>query len=130
MEDAILTLLRAEAVGVRYGIVSEDEFKMGMKILIGDILGTRIEEWRYNDDGTVYGVPYPVEAFLAIKDGVHILIDALPHASRGDVSLFWRIGRLYEKVNGIKPRLIIFTFGIDEEAIKSARLLGVEVHVL
>jgi hypothetical protein len=59
---------------------------------------------------------------------VHILIGVKASASSAEVSKLWRIGKLYEKVTGIKPRLILATPFIDEEGLETAKNLGVEVY--
>jgi hypothetical protein len=40
----------------------------------------------------------------------------------------WKIGRLYERAVGVKPRLVLVTPFIDESGVEAARRLGVEVY--
>jgi len=56
-----------------------------------------------------------IEADIAIKDQMHILIEVKASTSSAEVSKLWRIGRLYEKVTSVKPRLVLVTPFIDEE---------------
>lgn len=74
------------------------------------------------------GYPSRVEADIAIKDQVHILIEVKSSTSSAEVAKLWRIERLYEKVTGAKPRLVLVTPFIDEEGLEAAKKLGVEVY--
>jgi hypothetical protein len=121
---------RLMALGTRWGTDSEKAFRNAMRGVIEEILGVaKVEKWRYYDkSGEVLGYPALVEVNVAIKDQVHILIEVKSSASSAEVSKLWRIGKLYEKVTGIKPRLILATPFIDEEGLEAAKNLGVEVY--
>ena len=121
---------RLMALGTRWGTDSEKAFRNAMRGVIEEILGiAKVEKWRYYDkSGEVLGYPALVEVDIAIKDQVHILIEVKASASSAEVSKLWRIGKLYEKVTGIKPRLILATPFIDEEGLEAAKNLGVEVY--
>jgi hypothetical protein len=121
---------RITALGARWGVESEKAFREAMKGVIEEILGVgRVEKWKYYDDkGEVYGHPSQVEVDLVIKDDVHILVEIKASASSGDVVELWRIGNLYSKVVGVKPRLVLITPFIDEKGLNTARSLGVEVY--
>jgi len=121
---------RLMALGARWGTDSEKAFRNAMRGVIEEILGVaKVEKWRYYDkSGEVLGYPALVEVDIAIKDQVHILIGVKASASSAEVSKLWRIGKLYEKVTGIKPRLILATPFIDEEGLETAKNLGVEVY--
>ena len=51
-------------------------------------------------------------------------------ASIDDVAELARIGKLYEKVKGIKPHLVLVTGFIDSKAYEAAAKLGVEIRPL
>jgi hypothetical protein len=121
---------RLMALGTRWGTDSEKAFRNAMRGVIEEILGVaKVEKWRYYDkSGEVLGYPALVEVDITIKDQVHILIEVKASASSAEVSKLWRIGKLYEKVTGIKPRLILATPFIDEEGLEAAKNLGVEVY--
>jgi len=121
---------RITALGVRWGIESENAFREAMRDIIEEILGvSRVEKWKYYDDkGEVYGYPSQVEVDLVVKDNVHILVEIKASASSGDVFEFWRIGNLYFKVVGVKPRLVLITPFIDDKGLNTAKKLGVEVY--
>lgn len=121
---------RIDALGARWGIASESAFREGMRGVIERILGAgKVERWVYYDrEGGVYGHPAMVEVDVAVKDSEHILIEVKSSVSRGDVAVFRRIGELYEKVNRVKPRLIMVSPYVDPRALEDARILGVEIY--
>ncbi len=105
-------------------------FRRAMRGIIEEIHGKgRVEKWVYYDKaGEVYGYPSQVEVDVLIKNGAHILVDVKAGASIGDVSTLWRKGRLYERITGTKPRLVIITPFIDKEAQEAAAKQGVKVY--
>ena len=118
------------ALGARWGVESEEAFRNAMKGIVEGILGVaRVSKWVYFDkDGVVYGYPSQVDVDVAIKDSTHILVEVKSSVSRGDVSEFSRVGKLYETVTGIKPRLVMVTPFIDDRGLEAARALGIEVY--
>jgi hypothetical protein len=121
---------RLQALGARWGIESEEAFRNAMKGVVEELLGVaKVEKWVYFDEkGEVLGYPSRIEVDITIKDNAHILIEVKASASDADISKLWRIGKLYEKVTGIKPKLIMVTPFIDEDGIETAKILGVEVY--
>jgi len=121
---------RLQALGARWGIESEEAFRNAMKGVIEELLGVaKVEKWVYFDEkGEVLGYPSRIEVDITIKDDIHILIEIKSSASDADISKLWRIGKLYEKVTGVKPKLIMVTPFIDENGIETAKILGVEVY--
>ncbi len=118
------------ALGARWGVESEDAFRNAMKGVVEDILGVAaVSRWAYFDrEGVVYGYPSQVEVDMVIKNGVHILVEVKASVSSGDVLELSKIGKLYELVTGVKPRLLLVTPFIDEKGLKRARELGIEVY--
>lgn len=114
----------------RFGILSESGFREAMKYVVEDVLGVaKVERWTYRDDeGFVYGYPAVVEVDVAIRNGEHILIEVKSRVSKGDVAELSRIGKLYEKVVGVKPRLVIIGGFIDPDTYEAATKLGVEIR--
>jgi hypothetical protein len=121
---------RLQALGARWGIESEEAFRNAMKGVVEELLGVaKVEKWVYFDEkGEVLGYPSQIEVDITIKDNAHILIEVKASASDADISKLWRIGKLYEKVTGVKPKLIMVTPFIDEDGIETAKILGVEVY--
>ncbi len=118
------------ALGARWGVESEDAFRNAMKGVVEDILGVAaVSRWAYFDrEGVVYGYPSQVEVDMVIKNGVHILVEVKASVSSGDVLELSKIGKLYELVTGVKPRLLLVTPFIDDKGLKRARELGIEVY--
>ena len=81
----------------------------------------------YDDSGTVYGFPSIVEVDLVVKDNLHILIEVKSRVSKGDVATLYRKGLLYERINNIKPKLVILGGFIDEDAYEASEKLNVEL---
>jgi len=121
---------RLVALGRRWGIETEEAFREGMKGVIEEVFGVgEVMRWVYYDDkGEVLGHPSHIEVDLLIKDRTHILVEVKASASDSDISKLWRVGKLYERVSGIKPRLVVVTPFIDDEGLKTAKELGVEVY--
>ncbi len=113
----------------RFGVVSEEGFRGAMKYVLEDVFGVaKVERWIYSDvKGSVYGYPSVIEVDVVIKDGVHILIELKSRVSKGDIAELSRIGKLYEEVTGIKPKLAIIGGFVDPNAYEAARRLGVEL---
>jgi Uncharacterized conserved protein containing a coiled-coil domain, COG5493 len=131
VEDAIKAFdRRLMALGARWGVESEEAFRNAMRGVVEGILGVAtVGKWVYFDkDGMVYGHPSQVEVDVAIRDGTHILIEIKASASSGDALEFSRVGKLYETITGIKPRLILVTPFIDDRGLEAARKLGIEVY--
>jgi hypothetical protein len=121
---------RLDALGARWGIVSEQAFRNGMKGVVEKILGAgKVEKWVYRDDsGEVYGYPSVIEVDMLIKDGEHILIEIKSSISRGDVIEFWRKAKLYEKITNIKPKLIIISPYVDDRALEDINRFGIILY--
>ncbi|WP_291766491.1 PD-(D/E)XK nuclease family protein, partial [Caldivirga sp. UBA161] len=121
---------KLDALGARWGILAEGAFREGMRGIVEELLGVAsVGKWTYNDaSGEVYGKPSMVEVDLVIKNNEHILVEIKANISKGDVLEFWRIGKLYEEVNSVKPRLIMITPYIDEKAMELAKELSIEVY--
>jgi hypothetical protein len=116
-------------VAHRFGVLSEEGFRDAMRYVVEEIFGVaKVEKWVYNDvEGFVYEKPAVVEVDLVIKDREHILIEIKSRVSRGDVMEFYRIGELYKKVTGTKPRLAIVGGFIDKVVEELAKDYGIEI---
>ncbi|MCD6465757.1 DUF3782 domain-containing protein [Candidatus Bathyarchaeota archaeon] len=119
-----------DALGARWGMLSEQAFREGLKGLIEKEFGLRVEKWvRRDDEGYVFGYPSDVDVDVAVHKGRVILVEVKSHVGRGDVYIFKRKAEFYEMAEGRKPaRLIIVTPYADEDALEAARSLQVEVY--
>ena len=119
-----------DALGARWGLLAEKAFREGLRGLVEKVFGGRVERWsHYDEEGFVFGHPSIVEADLIVRDRKHILVEVKSSVSRGDIYELWRIGKLYEKVRGVKPKLAIVSPYIDATAKKMAERLGIEIYV-
>jgi len=116
-------------VSHRFGILTEAGFREAMKYIIRDVFGVgEVEKWEYTDrDGQVYGYPSVVEVDVLIRDEEHILVEVKSRVSRGDVTILYRKGVLYERVKGVKPKLVILGGFIDKGVYEASEKLGVEI---
>ncbi len=114
----------------RFGVISESSFREGMKYVVEEVLGVaKVTKLTLRDEeGLVYGHPSDVDVDIIIKDGVHILVEVKSRVSKGDVAEFYRIGLLYEKTRGVKPKLLIIGGFIDRNSWGTASRLGVEIR--
>jgi hypothetical protein len=131
LQEAVRDLsVRVNAIGVRYGVVTEEAFRSSIKYLVEDLLKLyKVEKWVYYDsEGLVYGRPSVVEVDVFIRDREHILVEYKAHADRSDVAELGNIGRLYERVTGVKPRLLLVAPTIRMRARSLAGELGVELR--
>ncbi len=102
-----------------------------MKYVVKEILGTgEVSKWRYCDSkGKVYEHPSIIEVDVLVRsDGTHILLEIKSRISKGDVLKLSRIGKLYEEIEGTKPKLVIIGGFIDEGVKDLAKKLGVEIR--
>ena len=121
---------RLIALGARWGVESEVAFREAMKGIVEKPFGAgRVERWVYEDrEGEVFGYPSQVEVDLLVKDEVHVLVEVKSSASEADVAKLWRIGNLYARAMGVRPKLALVTPFIDARGLEAARKLGVEVY--
>jgi hypothetical protein len=118
------------AIGARWGIMTEDAFREGLRGILEKEFGVKVERWVTRDeDGIVYGFSSVIEIDIAIKDGKTMLIEISSSVDRSKLAAFLRKARLYEKKTGIKPiRLIMVTPYADENAIAAAKEVNVEIY--
>ena len=118
-----------QALGARWGLLAEEAFRSGMRGLVERYFGGRVSRWvRYDEEGFVLGRPCVVEADLVVRDGEHILVEVKSSVSRADVFELWRVGRLYEKMCGVKPRLAAVSPFVEDKAREAAEELGIDVY--
>jgi hypothetical protein len=119
-----------DALGARWGIVSEEAFREGLRGLLERDFGFRVERWIKRDEqGFVYGYPSDIDIDVAVHDGKIILIEVKSHIDNEDVYNFRRRCEFYRIMEGREPaRRIIITPYADEEALKIAEKLGIEIY--
>ncbi len=116
-------------VAHRFGVLSESAFREALRYVVERALGVaRVDRLRLRDDeGLVYGHPAEIDVDIVIKDEAHILVEVKSRVSRGDVAELYRIGLLYERLRGVRPRLVIVGGFVDLDVWSTAKSLNVEV---
>ncbi|MCX8171461.1 MAG: DUF3782 domain-containing protein [Candidatus Bathyarchaeota archaeon] len=119
-----------DALGARWGIISEQAFREGLRGILEEELGLKVEKWvRRDDGGFVFGYPSIIDVDLAIHDGRIILVEVKSHADKRDIYDLKRKAEFYKIVEGKEPhRLIIVTPYADEEALEAAEQMGIEIY--
>ncbi|HDM88643.1 hypothetical protein DRO64_02670 [Candidatus Bathyarchaeota archaeon] len=118
------------ALGARWGLLTEEAFRAGLKGLIEKEFGLKIERWTvYDEEGIVFGYPSQVEVDVAVHNEKVILIEVKAHVDSSDLYSFKRKAELYEMKTGRKPsRLIVVTPYIEGRAMQAAKSLKIEVY--
>jgi len=119
-----------DALGARWGIVSESTFRDGLRGILEREFGFKIEKWiKHDEDGFVFGYPSIIDIDVAIHDERVILIEIKSHVDKRDVYDLKRKSEFYRSAEGREPyRLIIVTPYADEEALEAARKLKIEIY--
>jgi hypothetical protein len=116
-------------LGARWGLMSEEAFRSGVRSLFADQPNVRVEQWRYRDDaGRLFAYPSDVEVDAVIRDGQHVLVEIKSAVSAHDVAGFARKADLYGEVTGQRPqrRLIISPY-VEPRAREAAARLDIEI---
>ena len=121
-------MLRMEALGARWGVLSENAFREGMRYIVEKYFGGYVSRWSYHDDdGFVYGVPSIVDVDVLIKDKKHILVEIKSRIDRSDVAIFKKKAELYKKINNVEPELVMISPYVTDSAIKLAEKLNIRI---
>jgi len=118
------------ALGARWGLMSEEAFREGMRAVLEKEFGAKVEKWVARDEeGLVFDRPTIVDVDVVIRDEKVTLIEVRSHVGLSDVSAFARKAKLYEVKTGRKAhRLLMVTPFIDPRASEVAKELGIEVY--
>ncbi|MCS6784002.1 MAG: DUF3782 domain-containing protein [Candidatus Caldarchaeum sp.] len=118
-----------DAIGSRWGILSESAFREALKGIVEEFFGGRVSRWGiYDREGYVYGYPSLVEVDVLVRDAEHILVEVKSSVSRGDVAELLKSAALYEKEMKVKPKLAIVSAYVDDKAKELAKSLGIAVY--
>jgi len=118
------------AIGARWGIMSEEAFREGLKGLLEKEFKLKVERWTgFDGEGLVYGYPSQVEVDVAIHNKKIVLVEVKSHIRASDVYTFKRKAELYMKLTGKKPdRLLMVTPYAEDKALEAAKNLNIEVY--
>lgn len=118
------------ALGARWGFQSEETFRSALRGILQDSFGVQvinINEW--DDTGEVFGRPDQIELDLIVLNGTLILCEIKSSMSKGDMVIFDRKTRWYEKHHArTADRRIVISPMVDKRAEKVARDLGIEIY--
>ena len=130
VEEAVAGLQRTLAtVAHRFGVMSESAFREALKGILEKYFEATAYRWTaYDSEGLVYGHPSEVELDVVIRDKTHILVEVKSRVDPADVAELVRIAQLYERKEGVKPRLAIVAGFVSPRAKKLAESLGIEVY--
>ena len=118
-----------DAVAHRFGLITEGSFREALKGILSKYFGATASRLIVNDEeGVVYGYPSIIEIDVVVKDGEHILVETKSRASPGDVLELVRKGLLYEKVKGVKPRLVMVAAWAPAKTREVAGKHNVEIY--
>ncbi|MFP3348391.1 MAG: PD-(D/E)XK nuclease family protein, partial [Thermoproteus sp.] len=94
--------LALNALGARWGILSEDAFRSGVRELLKDA-GYAVDRWvHYDDRGYVYGYPSEVELDVIARDGRTFAVEIMSALRRGDLQQIRRKVELFGAIAGRK----------------------------
>jgi len=116
-------------LGARWGIMSEDSFREGLKGILKE-LGLKVERYiGYDTEGTVFGRPEQIELDIVIKDSITLLAEIKSSISREEIYAFQRKVEFYERKKGIKvTRKAVISPFVDPRARPIAERLNIEIY--
>jgi hypothetical protein len=116
-------------LGARWGIMSEESFRHGLKGILQD-LGLKVERYLdYDPEGYVFGHPEQVELDVLIKNKTVLLVEIKSSISKEEMHTFQRKVEFYEKKQKIKvERKGVVSPFVDPRAKPVAERFGIEVY--
>ena len=118
------------ALGSRWGLRSEEAFRNGLRAILEESFGVKVERYEdYDHDGSVFGRPDQVELDVIIHNGTVILCEIKSSVSKPDMYIFWRKKEFYESKHDVKvARVMVISPMIDDRAGVVAKDLGIETY--
>ncbi|MCP4112195.1 MAG: DUF3782 domain-containing protein [Desulfobacteraceae bacterium] len=117
------------ALGARWGLRSEEAFRDGLKSILEDSFGVKVERYQdFDHEGVVFGRPDQIEMDLIIHNGTLILCEIKSSVSKSEMYTFWRKKKFYEdRHQRTADRTIVISPMTDRAAADVAEKLGVEI---
>ena len=117
------------ALGARWGIASEASFRAALQGILENSFHVQVLNVNeFDDEGMVFGRPDQVELDVIILNGLLILCELKSSVSKGDMYIFERKVRFYEKRHQrMADRKIVISPMVDAKARVVAQALGIEV---
>ena len=118
------------ALGSRWGLRSEGAFRDGLKAILEESFGVKVERYEdYDQDGIVFGRPDQIEMDVIIYNGTLILCEIKSSISKSEMYTFWRKKEFYENKHDRKvSRVMVISPMIDNMAKKVAENLNIELY--
>jgi hypothetical protein len=118
----------SSALGARWGFAAEESFREAIRGIL-ESMGFTVSKWEvYDDEGVVFGAPGVVEVDVLIRDREHILIEIKSNMGKSDVAALTYKAKLYEKLVGVKPSLVIVSPFVEEDAKQRAVMEKIKVY--
>jgi hypothetical protein len=93
---------KISALGSRWGIMAEDTFSVALKEILSKA-GFVVTKWRKTDsEGIFFLKPRDAEIDILIKDGKRIAVEVKSTIDIGDIEIFERSVRFYERSESVK----------------------------
>ncbi len=117
------------ALGARWGIASEASFRAALQGILEDSFHVQVLNVNeFDDEGIVFGRPDQVELDIIVLNGFLILCELRSSMSKGDMYIFERKVKFYEKRHQrMADRKIVISPMVDAKARVVAQALGIEV---
>ena len=118
------------ALGARWGLQSEASFRNGLKAILTESFGVRVERYLdYDLEGMVFGRPEQIELDVVIYNGGIILCEIKSSISKSEMHVFYRKKEYYEKKHDLKVnRTMVISPMIEPLALEVAERLGIETY--
>ena len=117
------------ALGARWGIASEASFRAALQGILEDSFHVQVLNVNeFDDEGMVFGRPDQVELDIIVVNGLLILCELKSSMSKGDMYIFERKVRFYEKRHQrMADRKIVISPMVDAKARVVAQALEIKV---
>jgi hypothetical protein len=118
------------ALGARWGTSSETAFRNALAAILEKSFHVRVINVQdYDAEGAVFGRPDQVELDVIILDGTAIAIEIKSSMSRGEMYLFERKVRFYERRSQRRiNRMMVISPMIDSRAQEVGNAFGIEMY--
>jgi len=118
------------ALGARWGLQSEASFRNGLKAILTESFGVRVERYEdFDHEGMVFGRPEQIELDVIISNGAVILCEIKSSISKAEMHVFYRKKEYYEQKHGLRVnRAMVISPMIEPLALKVAGELGIETY--
>ncbi len=118
------------SLGSRWGVDSEASFRNGLKAILENRFGVKVENFcKIDEEGIVFPRPDQVEMDIIIFNGDIIACEIKSSLNQSDIYTFERKVIFYEKLNNcrVTTKMIISPM-VDKRASEAAEYMGIKVY--